>query len=291
MKMKSRNERGTKFVGEVEFTVLELGLGLGVKLIGSGRGLPRFGSECLKLTLKGIEELWPASSFFSKRAPVTISVLDDLNAGLDRSSGLDNCICAICCLSFFCQLRIGEILPPTQDLNRFNPHHHATFAHIAESTTSNGACNLHLPWSKTQKARGDDVWIPCQEPPLDPIHVLHKHFIKNRLMITHPISAYRDTSNNIITLTRTKFIRCINHILSSTQKGYPRITGHCFRISGTTFYLISGVPPNMVKKFGRWHSHAFLEYWHCLDYLGGLHIDMLPLNPQLRPRQRNQPKA
>ncbi|KAF8814362.1 hypothetical protein BYT27DRAFT_7206173 [Phlegmacium glaucopus] len=234
----------------------------------SRRGLPWFGGDRLKLTLKGVEELRPPSSFFSKRAPVTISMLDDLNSGLDRSSGVDNCIRAICFLAFFCQLRIGEILPPTQDLNNFNPHRHATFAHITESTASNGACNLHLPWSKTQKARGDNVWIPRQEPPLDPIHAIHKHFIKNRLVITHPIAAYRDASNNVVTLTRTKFIRRINQILRATQKGYPRITGHCFRIGGTTFYLISDVPPDMVKKFGRWRSHAFLEYWRCLDYLG-----------------------
>jgi hypothetical protein len=36
----------------------------------------------------------------------------------------------------------------------------------------------------------------------------------------------------------------------------------------------------MVKKFGRWRSQAFLEYWRCLDYLGAMHIEMLPLKPQ-----------
>ena len=166
------------------------------------------------------------------------------------------------------ELRSGEILPPTQDLKKFDPHRHATFAHIAESTAENGACNLHLPWSKTQKGRGDDVWIPRQEAPLDPIHAaaVHKHFIKNKLEIHHPIAAlsYRDSHNNIITLTRSKFVRRINEILNATKKGYPRISGHCFRIGRTTFYLISGVPPDMVKKFGRWRSQAFLEYWRCL---------------------------
>jgi hypothetical protein len=116
------------------------------------RGLAWQGGERLRLILKGVEEMRPASSFYSKRAPVMIAMLDDLNSWLDRSSGLDNCVRAICCLSFFSQLRIGEILPPTQNLRRFNPRRHATFAHIQESTAKNGACNLHLPWSKTQKA-------------------------------------------------------------------------------------------------------------------------------------------
>ncbi|KAF8801184.1 hypothetical protein BYT27DRAFT_7226947 [Phlegmacium glaucopus] len=196
------------------------------------RGLPWYGSEHLQLILKGVEGLRPPSSFFAKRSP---------------------------------------ILPPTKDVKKFDLTRHATFAHITESTATNGSCNLHLPWSKTQKARGDDVWIPRQEAPLDPIHALHKHFLKNRLLLSHPIAAY------------PKFIQRINQILQSSRQKYPRITGHCIRIGGTTFYLISGVPPDMVKKFGRWRSQAFLEYWCCLDYLGKIHLDMLPLNLQSQP--------
>ena len=243
-------------------------------------GLIWHGGNRLRGILKGVEELRPPSSFYSKRVPITVSMLEDLNRGFDRSSGLDICVRAISLLSFFCQLRSGELLPPTQSLKKFNPLRHATFTNIAESTAANGACNLHLPWSKTQKARGDDVWIPRQEAPLDPIHAIHKHFIKNKLDINHPIAAYRDVHNEIVTLTRSKFVRRINEILRATKKGYPRISGHCFRIGGTTFYLVSGVPPDMVKKFGRWRSQAFLEYWRCLDYLGAIHIDMLPLRPR-----------
>ncbi|KAF8226987.1 hypothetical protein L208DRAFT_1406135 [Tricholoma matsutake] len=247
------------------------------------QGLVWQGREQLRRVLKGVEELRPVSSFRGKRPPVTISMLRDLNRGLSRSSGLDICIRAICLLSFFLQLRGGELLPPMRNIQKFNPLRHATFSHIAESTVQNGACGLHLPWSKTQKARGDDVWIPHQEAPLDPIHAIHKHFIWNRLNINHPIAAYRDSHDNIITLTR---------ILRVTNKGYPRITGHCFRIGGTTFYLVSGVPPDMVKKFGRWRSQAFLEYWRCLDYLGAMHIEMLPTSLQPQPlRMRSLPKA
>jgi hypothetical protein len=246
------------------------------------RGLPWHGGNRLRTVLKGVEELRPPSSFRAKRSPITITMLEDINKGLSRGSGMDICIRTICLLAFFCQLRIGEILPPTQDLKKFNNLRHATFSHIAASTAENGACNLHLPWSKTQKARGDDVWIPRQEAPLDPIHALHKHFIKNRLHLEHPVASYRDAYGSIVTLTRSKFVRRINQILGATGKRYPRISGHCFRIGGTTFYLVSGVPPDMVKKFGRWRSQAFLEYWRCLDYLGAMHIEMLPLKPQAR---------
>ena len=256
------------------------------------RGLVWCGGERLRRVLKGVEELRPPSSFRPKRAPVTTSMLEDLNRGFNKSSGLDICIRAICLLSFFSQLRSGELLPPSSDLSKFNSLRHATFAHIAESTAENGTCNLHLPWSKTQKARGDDVWIPRQEAPLDPIHAIHKHFIKNKLQLDHPIAAYRNTFNNVVTLTRSKFVRRINEILKTTGKNYPRISGHCFRIGGTTFYLVSGVPPDMVKKFGHWLSQAFLEYWRCLDYLGAIHIEMLPLKPRANQgHSRSLPRA
>src|ERR1700678_2646354 len=195
------------------------------------RGLIWSGGAALRRILKGVEELRPTSSFRSKRAPVTIPMLEDLNRGLNRSSGLDNCVRAIALLSFFCQLRSGEILPPTQNLRNFNPLRHATFAHIAESTADNGACNLHLPWSKTQKGRGDDVWIPRQEAPLDPIHAIHKHFIKNRLNINHPIASYRDDNDNIVALTRSRFLRRINNILKATKKYSLSciVVGLCYR--------------------------------------------------------------
>jgi len=130
----------------------------------------------------------------------------DLNSALSRALGLNICVWAICLLSFFCQLHSGKLLPPTQDLKKFDPQHHALFSHITESPTQNGTCNLHLLWLKTQKACRDNVWIPCQEAPLDPLHTIHKHYIKNKLQINHPIAAYWDSQGMLVTLTRSKFI-------------------------------------------------------------------------------------
>lgn len=125
---------------------------LAVKKEHERRNLIWHGGPLLRRVLKGIEEIRPVTSFRDKRSPITIQMLEDINKGLSRTSGLDICIRAIALLAFFCQLRIGEILPPKQNLNEFDPLHHATFAHIAQSTAQNGACNLHLPWSKTQKS-------------------------------------------------------------------------------------------------------------------------------------------
>jgi hypothetical protein len=45
------------------------------------------------------------------------------------------------------------------------------------------------------------------------VTAIHKHFVKNRLEINHPISAYCDVNENLVTLTRAKFIQHINQIL------------------------------------------------------------------------------
>jgi hypothetical protein len=251
-----------------------------IKKVHERLGYAWYPGDRLRRLVKGIEQMRPASSYRKKRAPLTIPMLLDIDKHLIRSDPLDICIRCVILLCFFCQLRAGELLCPTNDIRRFDPTRHATFANVSASTADNGASNLHLPWSKTEKGRGDDVWIPRQEPPLDPIHALHKHFLKNNLELYHPIASYRNEAGNVITLTRSRFIRRINELLQASGKSYPRITGHCARIGGTTFYLVSGVPPDMVKKFGRWRSNAFLEYWRCLDYLGALHLEMLPLEPR-----------
>ncbi len=51
--------------------------------------------------------------------------------------------------------------------------------------------------------------------------------------------------------------------------------GHSFRIGGTTFFLIKGVNPDVVKALGRWSSDAFKKYWRNLEILGILHIELL----------------
>jgi hypothetical protein len=62
-----------------------------------------------------------------------------------------------------------------------------------------------------------------------------------------------------ILLYKKPFLARCNSILAAN--GLGRITGHCFRIGGTTELLMVGVHPDAVKKLGRWKSDAFLRYW------------------------------
>ncbi|KAE9405317.1 hypothetical protein BT96DRAFT_778849, partial [Gymnopus androsaceus JB14] len=57
--------------------------------------------------------------------------------------------------------------------------------------------------------------------------------------------AYRDKHDELKVLTKATFLKCCNAIWS--KHNIPRMAGHCFRIGGTTHYLVQGIPPDVVK--------------------------------------------
>jgi len=59
------------------------------------------------------------------------------------------------------------------------------------------------------------------------------------------------------------------------KEDIQRITGHSFRIGGTTAYLMAGVDPDIVKKMGRWSSDAFLRYWRNVNGIFEAHASSI----------------
>jgi hypothetical protein len=204
-------------------------------------------------------------------------------AGLDPTDGKDACIEAMSLSSTFAQLRLGEPLPDSEKLSKFNPADHPTVADLSlPSGNEEGKHGLwlHLPRTKVAGAQGEDAWIPRQGGALDPIHSIKKHIHVNKLSKSHPLASYIDKSGKRKALSRYAFLKRVNEIL--TKAGYKKVSGHCFRIGGTTFYLLAGVNPEVVKAFGRWKSSAFLRYWRSLDSLAILHIHHLPTSLSAR---------
>ena len=158
---------------------------------------------------------------------------------------------------------------------------HAIFAHIAESTTENGACNLHLPWSKTKKG---SRWWHVGSMSRTPIrsHPCYSQALYQE-QAQHPPS-YRLLSQwaEQHSHTDTIYVYMMHQWHSEINK--QKISMHfgsLLQDRWYNIYLISGVPPDVVKKFGCWWSQAFLEYWRCLNYLSAIHIEMLLLKPHL----------
>ncbi|EJD37275.1 hypothetical protein AURDEDRAFT_43967, partial [Auricularia subglabra TFB-10046 SS5] len=71
--------------------------------------------------------------------------------------------------------------------------------------------------------------------------------------------SYRDKSDNLVALTKGAFLSRLNEIWRAA--GMQAVSGHCFRIGGTTALLKMGVETDIVKMCGRWKSDSFLRYW------------------------------
>ncbi|EJD42253.1 hypothetical protein AURDEDRAFT_42371, partial [Auricularia subglabra TFB-10046 SS5] len=73
------------------------------------------------------------------------------------------------------------------------------------------------------------------------------------------VFAYRNNEDVLVPLTKGAFLSRLNEIWKAA--GMDSVSGHCFRIGGTTALLRLGVDTDVVKVAGRWKSDAFLRYW------------------------------
>jgi hypothetical protein len=67
----------------------------------------------------------------------------------------------------------------------------------------------------------------------------------------------------------------VNEVWS--KLGYHHVTGHSFRIGGTTMLLHNGVPPDVVKELGCWSLEVSQKYWLDVPSIAMRHIEFLQL--------------
>ncbi|KAJ7754012.1 hypothetical protein B0H16DRAFT_1316577 [Mycena metata] len=233
------------------------------------QGVEWKGSSRLHYVLAGVENLAPDSSKRPPRPPINAAMLRALYHGLDFQIPTDVAVFAAACVAFWGQCRLGELLPTSRSLEatKFLP----TRSSISRSRRNDRATILRLPRTKTKK-NGDDVTLVAQSSPINPQTALHAHLTVNNLTDSIPLFAYRTAAGHSV-LTKSKFLARCNEIWQ--RAGYPRTTGHSFRIGGTTELLLAGVSPDVVKAMGRWSSDAFHKYWRSLEDLAPLHAEFL----------------
>ncbi|THU94002.1 hypothetical protein K435DRAFT_610443, partial [Dendrothele bispora CBS 962.96] len=95
------------------------------------------------------------------------------------------------------------------------------------------------------------------------------HVSVNKLSPDDPLMSYRDEHGRLKVLTKSLFLKVCNEAWSG--HGYPKFSGHSFRIGGTTYLLQCGVDPKVVKRCGRWKSSAFARYWRDLHTIASIH--------------------
>lgn len=236
------------------------------------KGLVWHGLDNLRNTLSGVERKAPRSSFREQRPPVKAEHLQSLvsKLNLDEQNGLDYAIRAGATACFFGQLRAGEIFSASSDDPKDYDFTQLPVVKNLGPANEAGDRKLHLPKTKVSQAQGETIILTTQQGGISPTRALREHIRVNCLRPDDPLLAYRDTNNELKVLSKTLFLRRCNEVWSAM--GIPKMTGHCFRIGGTTHFLVAGIPPDVVKALGRWKSDAFLRYWRDLDSLASIHL-------------------
>lgn len=239
------------------------------------RGFSWLGSPRLKRILKGVDMAAPLSSHREPRPPVTEAMVDEALNVLDPERPFDVCVAAAMLLAFWGQLRLGELISPTRayDFAALPAGKGVRLRHDAGGKLSQVTTALWLPRTKVDR---HGVWIWLARHYNDPSFALQEHMRLNNIGPDDPLFAYKhDDSGELIPLTRGAFLGRLNEIWEPA--GMQRVTGHSFRIGGTTALLRAGVDPEVVKIAGRWRSDSFLRYWRSIDSIISSHMDLCDL--------------
>ena len=237
----------------------------GLKAWHNAHNAPWNGSLHLQVVLNGAKNMTPSSSKLPPRPPITIAMLCLLAHHLDLTQPRDVAILACALIAFWGQCRLGELLSSSSaDLSTNSK---PSRAHFKCSLLDRIAHTLFLPQTKTNR-NGERIVLLKQNSSTDPISALCSHLSANNLEDNLPLFAF-STPSGPCALTKVAFLNRCNQIW--TKFGYPRSTGHSFRIGGTTELLTTGTAPDVIKTMGRWSSYSFLRYWRDLEIIAPLH--------------------
>jgi hypothetical protein len=239
---------------------------------------PEGGPRGLQLTLKGVAASAPSSSKRPARIPVSPAMLVALSEHLDLTTHADAAICAAALVAFWGQCRLGGLLGCSK--LRFDKTSLPSRAAIHPAPAPDGLVHveLHLPKIKTNQLAGQSVLIMPQLDPINPIKALERHLRVNHSTsdATHLFSFTSGTPGVRHCLTKELFLTRCNDIWARCS--LPRVSGHAFRIGGTSTLLRNGVAPDIVRELGRWSSDAYFRYWRDLPAIASSHAAHLSLS-------------
>ncbi len=256
----------------------------GIRAFHIQNNLPYNNGIRLKYTLIGLDKQAPADSKQIERPLITKEMLDMLHEELDLEVPKDIAIFALATTAFYAQVRLGELVPDRQDKTLFDAKAHPTGKNLAKPHTIHGSRTLHLPRTKMEQVKGEDVLLSKQNGHTDPIDALNNHIFQNDIQNDTPLASFKEGRSKRKCITKNAMLKQCNNIW--TKRGLGQFTGHCFRIGGTTFYLIKGINPDIVKTLGRWKSDTFRRYWRNLKALGILHTEHME-NGEIKQKKWN----
>lgn len=223
--------------------------------------------ECMSLINKALTEFWPRDAKkTSERPPIKSSMMSMLANAWKDSSPCELCALAIAVSAWCGQCRLGELLPATP--SSLDPKRIPRRSTWSGTKVDGRVSEIQLPWTKTTHFKGATIFLLDQRNPLNATIALSQHFKASPLSPDSFLCEYRSGRHTRL-LCKEEFLDMCNAIWATAD--IPHVTGHSFRIGGTTALLCSGVHPEIVKKMGRWSSDAFLQYWRSLGHLFAKH--------------------
>jgi hypothetical protein len=230
------------------------------------------GSQRVALIKKALLQCWPKrGERKTTRPPVTHEMMEALAKEWRGGSRQHLCALAMALAAWNGQMRLGELMPEEQ-ANVDDSRLPARFE-WSTSPSGGGSSTIDLPWTKTTGFDGAVIYLVKQGHAFDATSAMRRHLSASALDADNLLCAYRDDEGSVCTMDKGLFMDLCNGVWKKT--GIGRITGHSFRIGGTTSFLRAGVNPKVVKQMGRWKSDAFLIYWRELEDIFTMHAGMI----------------
>jgi hypothetical protein len=231
------------------------------------RCLPWKRPACMGLINKALTEFWPRDTKKPvQRPPITSSMMTLLANAWGDGSPRELCALAIALAAWCGQCRLGELVPATP--SSLDPRRIPRRSTWSGAKVHRRSSEIQLPWTKTTHFDGATVFLVDQRNPLNATIALARHFKSSPLDPSAFLCEYKSGRRSKL-LCKEEFLEMCNAVWTTAD--IPRVTGHSFRIGGTTALLCSGVKPDIVKKMGRWTSDSFLQYWRSLGHLFAQH--------------------
>ena len=188
-----------------------------------------------------------------KLRPIGIGLLEELIAALEDfdSHFLRLLLKAVFLIMYHGCFRIGEVVESS------NPEHVLLFCNISFLYKSNKLklLKVNLPSFKHSKDDNATINIPVSHKKLCPVRAL-LDYLKVRGEAPGQLFVTQDGSP----VKRSLVSSSIKTLVKAIGKKPAHYDTHSFRIGRTTDMALKGVPEEIIKMTGRWHSNAFLKY-------------------------------
>lgn len=218
-----------------------------------------------------LSDNWPLQSLLTgikrvkgeppaQKLPITPCILLRIHSHLNLRTSFDATFWAACLVSFFGMLRKSHLLINSQrsiDMSKVLLRSDFQFYPWGALVT--------IRWSKTIQFRERVVQLPLPfipDNPLCPVTAIKRalHFTRQFPPSSHAFIFLSCPDLTPSHLSYPMFLRKLRSILQELGLPAKDYASHSFRRGGASFAFQAGVPVELIKMLGDWHSDAVLLY-------------------------------